>query len=399
MAAGDFSERPLANDDRPGMKNKKKMIIVTANDFLAYQPSILNLYDYLEPVFETCIVSFEPEYIGKEKPAGRKIHYLKVPFLLKWTVLKFDFALQIFCKMAGTLFRSLSHEYLYYHRLQYHYLKKFLRGVEADEFLAVDIPALYITQRVFGKCHFFSLELYPGDPFRKKIEVGNILSVIIQNKDRYNFLFPGIALPVFYIQNAPVFTGDMIRSYERKDLVWAGTITRHFAVLDCINFIKNYPSNRLTLKGGAERKTLQYINDHYKALLESGNLCIDQAYLSSGDFIDFLAHFKIGFCFYSWEIIKKSINYQTAPSGKLFMYLAAGVPVIACNIPGFQFVREFGAGVLIDDYKPETILRAIQLIEKDYEKYSQSCYRASVNYSFDRTVKPFIDFLIESDTI
>ena len=79
------------------------------------------------------------------------------------------------------------------------------------------------------------------------------------------------------------------------------------------------------------------------------------------------------------------------------MYLAAGLPVIAFDIPGFQFIREEGAGVLIDDYRPETIFNAIQQIEKDYEKYSLACYSLSRKYSFDRTVRPYIDFLIERD--
>lgn len=376
------------------MKNKRKMVIVTANDFLAYQPSILNLYDHLEPFFEISIISFEPEFIGRQKATGRKIVYLKIPFLLKWVVQKFDFALQVAAKLLNPLFKSLSHYFLYYHRLQYYYLETYLKGVKADEVLAVDISALYIVQSVFGKCHFFSLELYPGDPFRKKIHVGDILSVVIQNRERYDYLFPGAELPVFYIQNAPVFHEGMTRSYDRKDIIWAGTIVKQFAVIECIEFIRNYPSFNLHLKGGAERKTLQYINAHYGDLLGSGNLRIDSGYLASEDFIDYLAHFRIGLCFYSWDLIRKSINYQTAPSGKLFMYMAAGVPVVACNIPGFQFVREFGAGILIDDYDPGTIHQAIQLIEENYDKYRQGCYEAARKYSFERTVGPYIDFLV-----
>ena len=369
------------------------MLIVTANDFLAYQPSVLNLYDFLKPYFDVSIVSFEPEFIGRQKVTGRDIVYLKIPFLLKWLVQKFDFALQLAVKLLNRVFTSLSHEYLYYHQLQYLYLERYLRNIKADELLAVDIPALYVTQRVFGKCHFFSLELYPGGPFREKINVNEILSVIIQNRERYDWLFPGIRLPVFYIQNAPVFREEMIRSYPRKGFIWAGTIVRQFAVFDCIEFIRNYPSYQLVLKGGAERKTLQHINDHYRDLLQAGRIVVDRSYLAPGDFIDFLAHFKIGFCFYSWDTIRKSINYQTAPSGKLFMYMAAGVPVIACNIPGFRFIREFRAGVLIDDYRPETILKAAQQIEGDYDNFSRACYEVARHFSFEKNVKPFLDFL------
>lgn len=375
---------------------KRKMIIITANDFLAYQPSILNLYDFLSPFFDISIISFEPDYIGKQKPADRNIIFLKIPFFLKWVVSKFDFLLQMMTRMLSVIFKGLEHKVLYYHKLQYHYLGRFLREIKTDEVLAVDIPALYVTQQVFGKCHFFSLEIYPDDPFRKKIKIEDILSVVIQNKERYDHLFPGLTLPVFYIQNAPVFSEDMIRSYARKDIVWAGSIVRQFAVLECIGFVKQYPSYHLLLKGGGDRKTLQFIQTHYQELMNSGILTIDQTYLGSRELIDLLAHCRIGICFYSWRLINGSINYQTAPSGKLFMYLAAGLPVVACNIPGFQFIREFGAGILIDDYKPETILDAIGLIEKDYERYSQACYLAAREYSFDRASRPFIDFLIKN---
>lgn len=380
------------------MKSKRKIVIVTADDYLAYQPSILNLYDFLEPFFDISIISFEPAYIGKQKPAGRNIIYLKIPSFLRWCILKFDYVFQVICTTLRIFYKSLSHTSLYYRKLQYFYLRKSLRNIKADDFLAVDIPALSITQRVFGKCHFFSLEIYNDDPFRGKISVDNILSVIIQNKERYDYLFPGVALPVFYIQNAPIFSEEMIRSYDRKDIIWAGSIVRQFAVLESIEFIRQYSSYRLVLKGGADRKTLKYISDHYQDLFSSGRLAIDRNYLISEEFIDFLAHFKIGFCFYSWDLINKNINYQTAPSGKLFMYLAAGVPVIACNIPGFQFIQEQGAGVLIDDYRPETIFNAIQLIEKDYEKYCLACYSVSRKYSFDKTIRPYIDFLIEKDS-
>jgi glycosyltransferase involved in cell wall biosynthesis len=376
------------------MNKKRKILIVTANDYLAYQPSILNLYDFLQPFFDTTIISFEPEFIGNQKPDGRNIIYLKTPSFFKALVKKIDYFLQLSVKLFKPVFRSLSLEFSFYQRLQLFYLKLHLYKMQADEYLAVDIPALYVSQRVFGKCHFFSLELGVKDPYREKIRLENIQSVVIQNKARFNFLFQDAKLPVFYVQNAPVFDESMIKTYDRENIIWAGTILRRFAVLDCIEFVKSYPTYKLILKGGAERKTLNTINEVYKPLLESGILVIDRSYSPLDGFIDYLSHFKIGLCFYSWSLIGESINYQTAPSGKLFMYLAAGVPVIACNIPGFQFVREFGAGILIDDYRPLTIYNAVKRIEADYDSMQMACYQAARHFSFDKTVKPFIEFLL-----
>ena len=374
-------------------EERKKILLITANDYLAYQPSVLNLYDHLSPFFDVTIITFEPEFIGKQKAEGRNILYLKIPKWIKWAVKKTDYLLQLLFKTLKLLLPSLSFNYLYYSRLQLRYLEMKLRRIKADIYIAVDIPVLYITQKVYGKCHFLSLEINAEDRYRSKIIVEHILCVIIQNELRYDFLFPDKKPPVFYIQNSPVFSDDMITSYERKDLIWAGSILKRFAVLDCIEFINEYKTYRLILRGGAEPKTLKFIHEQYFSLISSGNIVIDKEYMSLDNFIDYLSHYKIGFCFYSWDLIKQSFNYQSAPSGKLFMYMAAGVPVIACDIPGFRFVNEFKAGVLIKDYEPKTIYNAIKLIEEDYKNFQMGCYKAARYFSFDKNINPFIRFI------
>ena len=75
------------------------------------------------------------------------------------------------------------------------------------------------------------------------------------------------------------------------------------------------------------------------------------------------------------------------------MYMAAGVPVIACNIPGFAFIEEFNAGILIDNYDPVTILNAAKKIEANYQAYQEACYRVAAHFDFRRNVKPYIEFL------
>jgi glycosyltransferase involved in cell wall biosynthesis len=168
---------------------------------------------------------------------------------------------------------------------------------------------------------------------------------------------------------------------------------RRLAVMDCIDFFNAYPQYRLVLKGGGDKKSLRIINERYAGLIKADRIKIDRTYLPAASFLDFLSHFKIGICFYSWELINANFNYATAPSGKLFMYLAAGVPVIACNIAGFKLVEEFGAGVLVKDFKPETIYEAVKIIEADYNKFTQGCYNAARHFSFNKNVAPYIDFL------
>jgi glycosyltransferase involved in cell wall biosynthesis len=152
------------------------------------------------------------------------------------------------------------------------------------------------------------------------------------------------------------------------------------------------------MKGGGDKKTRRIISERYNHLIKEERIVFNQTYLNADSFLEFLSSFRIGFCFYLWDLIASSFNYQSAPSGKLFMYLAAGTPVIACNIPGFEFVKDFGAGILIDNYEPVTIKKAIDEIEANYEAFSAGCYKAAAYYSFDNHVQPYIQYLLSDET-
>lgn len=376
---------------------KKKIVIVSSDDIILYQPTILNLYGLLIQNFDVTIISFEPEYLGKAKDEEKNIIYIKpnafkkklnrVPELLFNAVAK---------RIDKHLFRfnyRLSFTRAYKEKL----LRKQLKNISAAIFIAVDPMPLYAVQEVKGAAHFLSLEIIPRDRYWKKIDYSLILSVVIQNKMRYEYLFGTRAYPVFYIQNAPMLKDKVINTGTRKDLLWAGTIVENFAVLDCFEFIKAYPQYSLQCKGGVEQKTKLIIENKYADLLATKKVIINSSYLPADIFVQYLSGFKTGFCFYSHALIKSNFNYETAPSGKLFMYLAAGVPVVASNISGFAFIEEFGAGVLIDDYKPLTIFNALKKIEADYKTYSTNAYKTFDENCFDKNAFTYQGFLLEDD--
>jgi hypothetical protein len=91
----------------------------------------------------------------------------------------------------------------------------------------------------------------------------------------------------------------------------------------------------------------------------------------------------------------------SGPSGKMFNYFAAGVPVIANEILGFEPVREAGASVLIpnsiveSEQGPAAIYTAAQTIYNDYSKYLNGCYQAAKRYNFKRTITPYIETIID----
>ena len=370
---------------------KRKLLIVTLNDYIIYQPSILNLYDALLPYFDVKIISFQPEYVTKTKDDSRNIQYIVPARLKTWLIKKIDF---IFSKIKSLA--SGHHDHFYYHQYLPGLLNNWLKNHEkdADLVIAVDIPALIVAQQVYGPVHFLSLEIENKESsIYRKLDRNKVKSVFIQTTERAEYLFPGKQVKTFIVQNAPVFTPVMKWIGDRNDFVFAGTARAVFGIFECIHFIETYPGYRLIQKGGGEEKILKKIRNQHSQLINEGRLILDNSYLPAGEFIPWLSRFRIGFCFYSWDWVRKYFNYRTAPSGKIFMYMAAGVPVIACDIPGFKVISDFNAGILVKDYEPATIKEAVDLIESDYENYSANCYKLAASLSFDKAVQPYLEYL------
>lgn len=127
---------------------------------------------------------------------------------------------------------------------------------------------------------------------------------------------------------------------------------------------------------------------------------MNESYIDRENLAEYLSKFYIGFCFYDLKILKKRrdlaiFNYITAPSGKLFNYYAAGLPVIGSNISGLISVKEFNTGVLLDDYSPQAIRQAIDTISTNYSLLSTNCFKAAEHFSFDKMIEPFQKYLLE----
>ena len=148
------------------------------------------------------------------------------------------------------------------------------------------------------------------------------------------------------------------------------------------------------MNGAVPAPDRKKINNSYKDLLTGGRLIINEEYIENDDLVKYFSQFEIGFCFYNFQVKWiNHFNYKSAPSGKLFKYLAAGVPVVCSDIIGFKFVTEFKCGVLIDDLDPEKINEAIKQIRNNYDEYAENAVTAAKHFSFDKAVKPYLDFI------
>src|SRR6188472_2583816 len=156
---------------------KKKVLIATLNDYIVYQPTILNLYDELINDFDVEIISFEPEFISTNKDNSRNIRYIKVNSAVKEVANKVDFIMHKASGLIRKIFPGFRYKYIYYNRALPGALRSSLKQTSVDHVIAVDIPALYVCQQVFGTAHFLSLEIDRSNPFLAKIDTNAIQSV------------------------------------------------------------------------------------------------------------------------------------------------------------------------------------------------------------------------------
>jgi glycosyltransferase involved in cell wall biosynthesis len=372
---------------------KKKIYIISADEIILYQPTILNLYDSFLSDFEPIIITFEPSFLGKSKDITRNVQYITYKNFTSKIIRLIELPVNAVFKRISKVFPSFKLRLQLIRKYKAQLLYNSIKNISKEVILAVDLMPLFVAQKTNNKICFLSLEIITNDTYLNRIENSKIECVIIQNVERFNYLFPTTKPTVFYVQNAPKLNTKVTHQNTRNNLLWAGTITKEFGVLNCVEFVKKYPQYKLVLKGASALNTKEYIEKKYANLIQQDNLEINTTYLDANEFVKFISTHKIGFCFYDWNLINANFNYQTAPSGKLFMYLAAGVPVIVCNIIGFKFIEENNAGVLINDYKVETILAAVKKIEANYQQYSQNAYKTFENTCFDVNIGTVLNFL------
>ena len=267
------------------------------------------------------------------------------------------------------------------------------------EIIAVDFFALWCVQYAGKEAHLLSLEISDHDSYRENCNLSQIKSVLIQTNERYNYLFKGLALKTFIVQNAPKSIDSELHVSSRKknQLIYCGSAVPWFGIFSCIEFIKDFPGYTLTVKGAIPPKIRKIIDDSFESLVTSNQLILNEQYLEPEELNEFLKEFYLGFVFYDFyrfEFIN-SFNYKTAPSGKLFQYYNAGLPVVGNNIVGLNSIEQYNAGVLINSLGSQSIKHAIEKIDNNYLSYVKGAKLASKDFDFHTSIEPFIEFIDE----
>ena len=373
---------------------KKKVTILFNGIHLAYSPTVIGLYDLLSKQFDVVIIAESPSNSDFKRLTNRKVIYrerLSNKNRLRFYRRLFDLR-SIFDPEIAALKRMRFHTDLIY---DFTLVRKTLAAESPDFIIAVDFRYLFYAQVLEKKVEFLSLEIVPNDEFYERCDLENINSVVIQTKERYEHLFKDREYKTFLVQNAPVFTKPENRPH-RSGLVYCGTAWNPFGFFHCLEFLRAFPEYTLNVKGALPSEARAKMETDYQDLIGSERLIFDSDYLDDGAVVDYLRQFKTGFCFYNFELEWiNNFNYRSAPSGKMFKYLAAGVPVVGQDILGLKPVEEFDCGVLIKDLEPATIKKAVEKIDERFDYYSQNALKAAAHYSFDKTTKPFIDYLAD----
>ena len=382
---------------------KKSILIVFSDEWVAYSPTVINLYDVLSEDFNVRIVAFESSLNNQKKLMDRNADCIDIS---KENTFPINKAIYLFFRLTEkilTLNSKIDVFGLFKKVNSYSLLKAFLlwkkiRGLQVDEIIGVDFLSLWVAQTVFGKGHLLSLEI--GDipnnnVFYRLVDRKKIQSVLIKTEERYQYLFDSLKIKTTLVQNAPIFKPLISYPSNCEGLIFCGLAAPKHGINECLDFIAESSEHIMTVKGIVPEDVKQKIQSKYEHLVSQGRLILDESYVEREDFAEYLSQFDIGFCFYDLDPSSSSyFHYLTAPSGKLFNYYAAGIPVIGSDIPGLSSVKDFEAGVLIKNRSVESLREAINTIRADRMKFKKNCLKAAEYFSFDKAIKPFRAYLL-----
>jgi len=365
----------------------KKILIVFPDDHVSYSPTILNLVRLLSSS------SFCVNVICID--AGNYKNSSLNPKIFK--LIRTKNILTIWARLLCKLNIGFPYKAIKFLLLLFETYKLGLEN-EYGEVIAVDSMGAWITQLFFDRFNFLSLEV-EKDFFYSRLNTEKLKSVIIQNQERFDYLFArkgARPFKVFFLPNSPPCSFSTFREQEFSGkLLYMGNIISSHGILPLINILRLDRNYSLTLKGSFDPALRKVITRKFSDLIANKSLVLDDTYTYQEEILGFISKFDLGFCLYDFNLIDKNdFNYITCPSGKLFNYYAVGLPVIGTKIPGLKSIEEFNAGQLIpiDTFSDKVLLKAIKKISENYYFYSSNSFLAGQKFNFDVHVVPIRDF-------
>lgn len=382
------------------MRKKQQILILFDGPHIAYSPAVAQLHKALSANFNLTVFTQNPGDFSKNTTLPFAVEVFNYKNGISKIFYRISFKLvSLFNKEAKRIGKNIGGKNVYVdYFFRFLKIREYIASGKFDKIICVDLKNLFFVNVMLKtNSYFLSLELCTHEKLLPLLNLNLIDCVIIQSQIRYTYLFKTAVIKTFIIQNAPTYINGLIKE-KRAGLIYNGTAWDAFGFGYCLNFLNACPAETLFVLGAIKKESIGNINLLQK-LTRDKQLTVAAAYIPDEEVVACISDYEIGFAFYNFDFSQiDNYNYRTAPAGKIFKYMAAGVPVICNNIPGFDFVDEFGCGIRLDQFDAATIQSAVEKIRANYDQYVSGAIRAAKHFSFDTAVKPFIDF-IEKDPI
>lgn len=345
----------------------KNFLIVFPCDSLAYSPTIINMISLLSKKGNVRLVSFsDKRWVDSIGDIKCSYEFINFPLLVRRLLQRFP---------------------KFYSIIRFIFLYFRLRNDRCcyDLIFGIDSLGYFVTKINFKNENivYLSLEVY-DDVWLKLTKLVGVGTLLIQSDERKKFLFGDVNVNTFILPNSPICDFELPIKNIGYNLIYIGGVYPAHGVEFCIETLYDLEQKfSLTVKGMISPRYRYKLEKKYAELLSSGRLILDDKYVSQSDLVLFLRNFDAGLCFYDTAgILKNDFNYISCPSGKMYSYFAAGLPVIGQDILGMRDVLKNNAGILVENPCPKAISSAVQYVFKNYKFYSKNAIDAGKSMDF-----------------
>lgn len=364
---------------------RKYVCILFPDNYLPYSPTIINIANCLvERGFDVEV--FWIDNGGFEESAAFSwSRPLRVPAKVK-KVLAFFGAYSFFCLTLLALAAAR-------------------KGRQALGIIGVDQLGFIAARLMRNDAIWLSLETYDNFWFRVA-KIWSVRSLVSQSDIRAQFIVAGsnISPRLVFLPNSPIFVNKELgrssidRRFRPVRCVYFGTIVPLHGVEQCIDAVLEFGSAAsITLHGIISRKYLAELRKRYSEQWNKA-IYVHSTYVTQNEIVEYLSGFDIGFVLYDLKLASHQFNYSTCPSGKMYNYFNAGIPVIGSAIEGLAVVQQSIAGVLVDTLDVSAVSDAIATVVANYEMYSGNARRAARENDFRlHFERSFLPLLLQPD--
>jgi len=201
------------------MREKEHVIILFHGEHIAYSPTLIQLYDELAKTYEVTVTAEYPVSFNNQKLANRNVLYHRHYHVkTRYFYLMLFPVFALFNKEARYFLKNKINYKEYFFRFRF--IKKQLKKRDYKRVISVDIMNLLFCSVLKRKTDFLSLELCIDEQVLPLVDTTYMNCVLIQSKERYEYLFKDKVFKTFYVQNAPSFVEIGLKK-NKKEMIYS----------------------------------------------------------------------------------------------------------------------------------------------------------------------------------